>query len=885
MSHSLVRSRSWRLAAAVLTATPSVLFAQQNADATWQPREVLTKETYVAPPSSIARLVSAPRQNQAPLTDLSPDRKYFLRTITDGLPSVQVFGKPHYYFAGLQVDYQANRARSLTNRGATSLALVEATTGKVTTIEAPKGATIASPAWSPDGSRIAYLADFDNATKLYVADVATGKSRPLGTGSLLATLVTAPEWSGDGSKVFTVLLPDGRKPEPKRPAIETGPLVRITDGDKNKTRTYASLLRDAFERELMEYYVTGQLAAVDARSGAVSKIGAPAMIAAIDPSPDGKYVRVTRMDAPFSYIVQYTNFAQREELWDVAGKVVTTLVVRPLREGDTPVADGPVASQAADTARRNFAWLPNGGGLTFLKQDPAPARGAGADTAEAPRGPGANGARRKDKLFSWAAPFATGTEKVVHESDTRMSGVLFTDDAKVAFVAENATGTGHVYAVYGDEPGKRYTLWRLRGITASVGRRGGFFGGGGRGGAGDDSLTFYQNPGNLMVRRGKLGVDVAMLSSDGTHAYLEGTRYFKDWQTQAPRGFVDKVEIKSAKKTRLFEGAADTFDNVVAALDDDFSKAVLTRESPSMVPNTFVREMASGTLTPVTNNADLTPEFTNAVRKRVEVTRADGIKFIVNVTLPAGYVAGTRLPGMLWLYPYEYTDQAGYDRTLRTENINRFPQAGPRTIEYLVTQGYAVANFSPPVIGSAGRMNDNYVTDLQKNLSAVIDELDRQQFIDRTKLAIGGHSYGAFTTVNALVHTPYFKAGIAGDGMYNRTLTPSGFQSERRDFWEGQETYLEMSPFFKADQLTGALLMYHSIEDQNVGTAPISSERLMHALEGLGKTASLYMYPYEDHGPATKETLLDQWARWTAWLDVYVKQGEKKPVKAQKPIS
>ncbi|HNV75985.1 MAG TPA: prolyl oligopeptidase family serine peptidase [Gemmatimonadaceae bacterium] len=885
MSHSLVRSRSWRLAAAVLTATPSVLFAQQNADATWQPREVLTKETYVAPPSSIARLVSAPRQNQAPLTDLSPDRRYFLRTITDGLPSVQVFGKPHYYFAGLQVDYQANRARSLTNRGATSLALVEATTGKVTTIEAPKGATIASPAWSPDGSRIAYLADFDNATKLYVADVATGKSRPLGAGSLLATLVTAPEWSGDGSKVFTVLLPDGRKPEPKRPAIETGPLVRITDGDKNKTRTYASLLRDAFERELMEYYVTGQLAAVDARSGAVSKIGAPAMIAAIDPSPDGKYVRVTRMDAPFSYIVQYTNFAQREELWDVAGKVVTTLVVRPLREGDTPVADGPVASQAADTARRNFAWLPNGGGLTFLKQDPAPARGAGADTAEAPRGPGANGARRKDKLFTWAAPFATGTEKVVHESDTRMSGVLFTDDAKVAFVAENATGTGHVYAVYFDEPGKRYTLWRLRGITASVGRRGGFFGGGGRGGAGDDSLTFYQNPGNLMVRRGKMGVDVAMLSSDGTHAYLEGTRYFKDWQTQAPRGFVDKVEIKSAKKTRLFEGAADTFDNVVAALDDDFSKAVLTRESPSMVPNTFVREMASGTLTPVTNNADLTPEFTNAVRKRVEVTRADGIKFIVNVTLPAGYVAGTRLPGMLWLYPYEYTDQAGYDRTLRTENINRFPQAGPRTIEYLVTQGYAVANFSPPVIGSAGRMNDNYVTDLQKNLSAVIDELDRQQFIDRTKLAIGGHSYGAFTTVNALVHTPYFKAGIAGDGMYNRTLTPSGFQSERRDFWEGQETYLEMSPFFKADQLTGALLMYHSIEDQNVGTAPISSERLMHALEGLGKTASLYMYPYEDHGPATKETLLDQWARWTAWLDVYVKQGEKKPVKAQKPIS
>ncbi|HEX4934982.1 MAG TPA: prolyl oligopeptidase family serine peptidase, partial [Gemmatimonadaceae bacterium] len=718
-------------------------------------------------------------------------------------------------------------------------------------------------------------------------DVATGKARPLGAGNLLATLVTAPEWSGDGSKVYAVVIPDGRGAEPKRPAIETGPLVRLTDADKNKTRTYASLLRDPFERDLMKFYVTGQLAAIDAKTGAATKIGAPAMIAGIDPSPDGKYVRVTRLEEPFSYIVQYTNFGQREELWDAAGKVVATLVVRPLREGDTPVADGPVASQAADTARRNIGWLPNGAGLYYLRQDPAPARGAGADTAgtEAPRGPGGNGARRKDRLYTWAAPFAPATETVVHESDSRMAGVLFTEDAKAVFVAENAQGTGHVYAVYFGEPGKRYTLWRLRGITASVGRRGGFFGGGGRGGTGDDSLTFYQNPGDLMVKRGKLGTDVALLSSDGAHAYFEGTRYFRDWQSQAPRGFVDKVEIRTAKKTRLFEGAADTFDTVVAALDDDFTRAVITRESPTMVPNTWVRDMASGQVTALTSHTDLTPEFTSAVRKRVEVTRADGIKFMVNVTLPAGYVAGTRLPALLWVYPYEYTDQAGYDRTLRTENINRFPQAGPRTIEYMVTQGYAVANFSPPVIGAAGRMNDNYVTDLQKNLAAVIDELDRQQFIDRTKLAIGGHSYGAFTTVNALVHTPYFKAGIAGDGMYNRTLTPAGFQSERRDFWEGQETYLEMSPFFKADQLTGALLMYHSIEDQNVGTAPISSERLMHALEGLGKTASLYMYPYEDHGPATRETLLDQWARWTAWLDVYVKQGEKKPVKPEKPIS
>jgi len=170
-------------------------------------------------------------------------------------------------------------------------------------------------------------------------------------------------------------------------------------------------------------------------------------------------------------------------------------------------------------------------------------------------------------------------------------------------------------------------------------------------------------------------------------------------------------------------------------------------------------------------------------------------------------------------------------------------------------------------------MNDNYVSDLRMNLYAVIDELDRQGFIDRTRLGIGGHSYGAFSTVNAMVHTPFFKAGIAGDGMYNRTLTPTGFQSERRDLWSGQKTYLDMSPMLQADKLQGALLMYHNMEDQNVGTDPISSIRMMQALRSEGKTAALYLYPYEDHGQATRETLLDNWARWTAWLDIYVKKA------------
>ena len=886
MPHTFRRisARAFVIPAVLTVAFASLARAQQNSADNGKEelpaKQRLAAETYVRPPAAIERLVTAPRQNNVSLSNQSPNRKWFLKLQSEGLPSIQAFGKPHYYFAGLQVDHKANRARVLTTRGSSGLAIIDATTGQSRTLETPRGASISNPQWSPDGSKLAYIANFEDASRVYVADLATGKSRQVSPRPLLATLVTSVDWTADGSQVIAVLIPDGRKAEPQRPAIETGPLVRLTDEKKEKTRTFASLLRDPFEKELMEYYVTGQLATINASNGSIRKIGAPAMISAVDASPDGKYFHVTLMRKPFSYIVQYNSFGTSEQIWDGDGKMLAELVNRPLREAtsDDDAGFGGQGAGQNDPNPRNVGWMPNGAGLYYLQQDPAPPRGAAA--ADSTEGGAQRGPRRKDRLYQWSPPFDAGSKKVLLESDNRMSGILFTDDAKAVFVAENPTGTGHVYAHYFDEPGKNYTIWRVRGLNASVGGGGGGFGGGGggRGGTGADSVTFYQNPGTIMAKRGRAGGNVALVSTDGRFAYLQGTRYFKTWQDSAPRGFVDKVEIKSGQKSRVFEGRTDMYETVTAALDDDFSKFVVARESPTQVSDAYLRDGASGNYTKLTNNKDYTPEFTAAIRKRIPVMRADGYRFIVNLTLPQDYKPGTRLPAMFWFYPYEFTDQAGYDRTLRTNNINQFPNAGPRTIEYLVTQGYAVANFDPPIFGANGRMNDNYVSDLVGNLTAVIDELDKQGFIDRSRLGLGGHSYGAFSTVNAMVNTPYFKAGIAGDGMYNRSLTPNGFQSERRDFWEAQKTYLDMSPFFKADKLTGALLMYHSIEDQNVGTAPISSERMMHALQGLGKVASLYMYPYEDHGPAAKETLLDQWARWTAWLDVYVKNaGQKDP--------
>jgi dipeptidyl aminopeptidase/acylaminoacyl peptidase len=863
-------------------AQQGVTVAPATGDPTAQLRALLAKESYVRPPDVIQRLVTAPRHLNVSLTQPSPDRRHFLKQESEGLPTVAAYGKPHVYFAGLQVDVAANRARQLTTRGAAGLELIDATTGKSTSIETPRNATVSNPAWAPDGQQLAYIANFDSASHIFVADAATGKSRQLTRTPLLATLVSTIDWTGDGRAVVAVLIPDNRKPRPLEPPVATGPQVRVwLDGKKSPQRNFWSLLEAPYDMELMEWYVTGQLALIDVKSRAVKKVGAPGMIRSVDVGPEGKYFRVTTMRKPFSYVVQYSSFGTVDEIWDADGKVLAEIQKRDLREWPDSSAGQGRGGGAGDGPRRGLAWMPDGQGMYYIEAQPG-ARRDSADTAApgagraggAGRGGAGGGNNRPDRVVRWNPPFGPNDTTVLYRHNGPLTSVLFTDDAKMLFGASTSGGQGELFAVSLAEPARRHTVLRQRGWNGGLAGGGGRGGGGRAGGGADDSLSFYANPGNLMTRRGTRGGQVVMLSSDSA-VFLQGTRYFPNYLEDAPREFIDKVAIATGQKTNVFTGAAEMYENVTAALDDDLNRAVVIRESRTQVPDSWLRDMKTGQLTRLTNNKDYTPEFTNAVRKRIVVTRPDGIRFVTRVTLPADWREGTRLPALFWLYPYEYTSQAEYDRTLRNENVNRFPNGGTRTMEYLVTQGYAVVNFNPPIIGESGRMNDNYVSDLRMNLYAIIDELDRQGLIDRQRLGIGGHSYGAFSTANAMVHTPFFKAGIAGDGMYNRTLTPTGFQSERRDLWEGQETYLEMSPMLYVDRLQGALLLYHGMEDQNVGTNLISSIRMMQALRAYGKTSALYMYPYEDHGPATQETLLDLWGRWTAWLDLYVKNAGK----------
>ncbi|MCO5298088.1 MAG: prolyl oligopeptidase family serine peptidase [Fimbriimonadaceae bacterium] len=809
----------------------------------------LKAESYILPPPEIARLVDAPRDENTLLTNLSPDGTRFLIAHSGGMPTIADMARPYVNLGGEMIDVAANRDRTLSARGTDSYELYEWRTGRTVPILAPKDAKVSGAAWSPDGKRVALFCHFDKATYVYVANAETGAVQRIGAEPVNAALVTRLQWAGN-QRVATLLIPKGRGPVPTAPSVPKQPEVKVTQPGKNPTRTYRALLETDYDQELLEYLATAQLALLDAAGGRPQLVGKPAMINAFDPSPDGKYVRVTTMLKPFSYIVPVSSFGTVEEIWDATGKVLAEISKRPLRQGSAGGGGGPRGGAAA-SQKRALSWRPDGNGFSYLEQAPAPRSQDGGGDEQGRQGRGGagaappEGADRKDRVMQWLPPFGKDDVKQIYENETRIGSVRYSEDMQTLFLTETRSGTETLFAVKLSEPGVKIPL------------------------STDKADDFYDDPGDLLMKDNALGVSVVR-QAPGGGVYLSGTEYAKDPEKDAPRPFLDAVPVGKGEKARVWQSSPDVYETIAAVLDDTLEHVVLTRQSPSMVPDSYLRE-ASGSLKKLTDNRDFAPEVTQAPKTRFKVKRADGFEFWVTARVPKWHLGGVGLKSFFWFYPREYTDQKQYDEGGRRYNKNAFPAMGASTKDYLVVLGYAVIEPDCPIVGPEGRMNDLYALNLRMNLAATIDELERRGISDRTKLAIGGHSYGAFSTAHAMIQTPYFKAGIAGDGNYNRTLTPMAFQAEQRFLWDARETYTTMSPLLYAEQLTGALLMYHGMDDQNVGTDPINSDRMFQALEGLGKPAALYKYPYENHGPVARETLLDMWARWIAWLDKYVK--------------
>ncbi len=867
-------------AALAVALLPFPLHPQDAAsqDAATGPRTVLDAQGWVEPPEEIADAVLAPRYLNVSLNQPSPNGMWFLHQVSDGPVTMDRFSRPFDELGGQFYEPQANRARSLSIRSAAGLQVISAADGSVTEIEVPRGARVSGARWSPDGSRLAFFVHSDDATHIHVADPASGDSRQITRDAVLATMVSTFQWTTGGDEIATVLIPDGRASRPTAPPVPTGPQVKRTEEGRNVLRTYASLMGTPHDEALLEWHVTGQLALVAVDNRRVTNIGRPAMFRGFDFSPDGMHARVTTMQRPFSYIVPVTSFGRVEEIWDRDGNVLAEIEETELNTGirGAPSAPG-VAGDEEEPDRRQMAWREDGAGLVFLRMDSPPEGEEGEEDADEEED--SESARRMDRVMLWAPPFGEDDETVLYESRQRMANHRYSADYEWLFVTQGGGGGGRggfgggrgtrtEYAVRLDDPETRYTISEW------------------------DTEDFYANPGSLLMSGGQGGGGAAfrfggggggssriveVAGAEGAESvFLMGTIYNEDPLAESPKSFLDRIPLVNGERERIYESSNDgQSERITTVLDAAAGRFVVQRQSPTEVAQGYLVD--GGSRTRLTANVDYTPDLTNAPRQRFTVERPDGFRFLVNVTLPPDYQEGERRPAMFWFYPREYEDQEGYDEGARTYNKNAFPNFGTRSIEYLIRLGYVVVEPDAPIVGEEGRINNNYQHDLRNNLAAVIDELDARGIIDRKRLGLGGHSYGAFGTLNAMVHTPFFKAGIAGDGNYNRTFTPLGFQREPRHFWDAREVYLGMSPFVYANNLTGAVLLYHGMHDQNVGTAPDHSPRLFHALNGLGKDAAMYLYPFEDHGPATRETLLDLWARWAAWLDLHL-AAEERPV-------
>lgn len=793
------------------------------------------RETYLAPPEAISKQVLAPRYKNVFLSDLSPNRRYFVNYIKkENFTPIVQYARFFYNLGGLEMDPVANRKRTLTNQmtgsgggeSGSGLLLTNAESGKTRVIQTPEEAHISNVKWSPDGTKLAYFANFREATYIYVADVKTGRSRRITTRPVLATLNTTFDWSADGAYIFTVLVPPDRGPEPEKPAI-AGPQLRMTTTKKNRLRTYLYLLQNPYQVKLLKYYITGQYARINVANGLIRQIGKPAMIRDIDVSPDGKYSIVTIVDTPFSYIVPVSRFGWRKEIWDLKGEIMTTLQSREARIGI------PNHNTYKFKYRSDMEWRPDGKGLSMIMSSKSK-----------------KSRERIYKVIRWLPPFHREDREVVFKSPHKIHSVAYAEDASLIFIREEVSGKEHLFAVNPDHPDAVYTIYNYD----------------------DDDL--YKDPGKLLKKRAKTGLRVVLMTPDKKRVFLSGTRYNKKPLKNAPRPFIDQVDILSGKKKRIFQSSSDAYEEVTAVLDDNVDKIVVSRESSKNFPNFWCYDLHSDQKTQLTSNTDYNKAVTDAIRKRFKVKRPDGFKFWITVVLPKDWT-GKPLPGLIWHYPLEYDNQKDYDKSQRKYNKNQFPRiknGWPERAEQILTQaGYAVIQADWPIYSERGEPNDAFVYSVQQNSTAVVDSIVARGYVDRDRIAIGGHSYGGFGTINALIHTSFFKAGIAGDANSNRILTPLGFQHEHSDLWRGRSRYLQMSPIIWANRLDGALLMYSGADDQNVGTSPFMSWQLFHALNALGKPASLYMYPYVQHHTNAKEVVLDRWTRWVEWLNHYVK--------------
>lgn len=813
---------------------------------------------YKTPPDAIRRVLDTP---PTPAVSISPDDRWILLLERRNLPAIADLAAPMLRLGGSRLNPNTNGPhgpRPYTGFVLRPMPGEDEPVGlKDMRIETPPDAALSGPSWSADGRYFTFTNTINPAgetdvggrplpsgTELWVCDTETRVVKRLVGPTLNTAAGVGVRWMPDQRTVLVSLIPEGRGSMPQRPAVPSGPVMQDADGTVAPVRTYQDLLTDTHDEALFDWIMTGQLAVVSIETGSIRKIGEPAIHAGVSPSPSGGYLLLSTVKRPYSYAVPWSLFPMTWEVLDLASeKLVRTVVEMPLREN--------IPTQGVQTGPRGANWLDT---------QPATLLWTEALDGGDPRAK----VDHRDRCMLLAAPFKgepTEWLKLQH----RASGMSWLEPGAMQ------DGPAVAHAMVGEfERERRWMRTWLVSLDVDGGKV-----------VGEPRLVFdrsindrYNDPGSPLSKRLSNGVSVVRV--DDGFVYLDG-----DGATpEGNRPFLDRMSLADFSKERLWRNEGDCYEGAIDVMAKKGPtggiRVITTHETQTTPPNTFVMDLTNGSRTALTTFTDPLPELRKIKREIITYARDDGAPLSATMYLPPDYVEGTKLPLFIWAYPNEVSDTSTAGQVSGSQH--RFTQIGGSSHLFLLLAGYAVMdNASMPVIGDPETVNDTFVKQIVANAQAAIDKAVAMGVADASRVAVGGHSYGAFMTANLLAHCPpgMFKAGIARSGAYNRTLTPFGFQSERRSFWEAQDVYMNMSPFTHADKIKTPILMIHGQIDNNSGTFPIQSERLFQAIKGTGGTARLVMLPYESHGYMARESVMHVLAESIEWLDRYVKNASE----------
>lgn len=779
--------------------------------------------TYRAPSKDVVAIVDAP---PTPVLDISPTHDRIALAHYDAHPSIDVVSRPFERLAGIRIDADRNARR--TTRVYRSLGIMTIADKSEVTAKLPEGSALSRGSWSPDGSKLTVRRTTDEGVELWVVDAATGDASRLGDFHLNNVFFGGVVWVPGSDALLVRTMPEGHGPAPLRPTVPSGPVVMDTQGEKATNRTYQDLLQSPADEAIFEHLATAQLALVNL-DGTVTPLGEPDLITTNDPSPDGKFVLTERLRKPFSYVVPAYRFARVVEVMDRRAKVVRVVADQDAAD-DVPIG-------GVRTGAREVAWVPTGGATLYWKE----ALDGGDPKQEA---------EFRDRLMTHAAPFAdTPVERL--RSPQRLQSVTWTERE------------GELLATEYDRDRRWVTTWWVRPEeTGALGRDSGpkkLF---------DRSIRdAYADPGRPVYKELPSGHAVA-IAAEGK-LLLRGTGATPD----GDRPFLTSYELATGATSQLFRAAGEEHAMVVGLAATDASRFIVRREGPDDPPDYFVEGPAGADRVQLTEMPHPHPQLSHIEKRVLKYERKDGVALSGTLYLPPGYEEGQVLPLVVWAYPIEFNDAdtAGQVRAA-PHAFTRLRSTSPLMF---LTQGYAVlSGAAMPVIGDPETMNDTFIEQTVWAAEAAIDAAVKEGVADRERVGVGGHSYGAFMTANLLAHSDLFKAGLARSGAYNRSLTPFGFQSERRTLWEATDTYVRVSPLFAADKIDEPLLMVHGEVDANSGTYPLQSKRLFHAMKGTGGTAKLVLLPSESHGYSARESVLHVLAESFDWFDHHVKNAE-----------